>query len=127
MLLPACSQEKVAIAISGLNYTDDYIQDFTVDGYSGANIDANGGGGSFVCCVSIPARWRDGLMVTVRWKDDQDHPEKYKEQMVPIPEYTDDDIGSLVVHFYPNDVVKILVTNKTNRYPGYPFPRPHKK
>jgi len=125
--LSACTEGSVAVSLSGLNYTDNYIVDFSVNGYSGANISANGGGGSFVCCVSIPRRWSKDLKVTIRWVDDDAHPERYKEKIVAVPEYTEGDFGSLVVHFYPNDVVKVLITTKTERYPGYPYPRPAKK
>lgn len=112
------------ILISGLNYTDRHISEFTVNGYSGMNISANGGGGSFVCCVSVPAHWREGLHVTIRWYDDEDHPDHYKERTVEIPKYGPLDFGFLAVHFYEDDSVRVLVTTKTEGYPGYPHPRP---
>lgn len=125
-LLAGCNDEKVSISLSGLNYTDKNILDFTVNGYSGANIRANGGGGSFVCCVTIPNQWRDDLNVTVRWADNSAHPEHFKEKIVKVPPYADGDFGTFVVHFYPNDVVKVLVTTKTAEHPKYPYPRPNR-
>ncbi|MTV55983.1 DUF3304 domain-containing protein [Pseudoduganella buxea] len=123
-LFVGCSEEKVSISLSGLNYTDRNIINFTVNGYSGANVRANGGGGSFVCCVTIPNKWRDDLNVTVRWADNSAHPEHFKEKIVKVPPYADGDFGTFVVHFYPNDVVKVLVTTKTAEHPNYPYPRP---
>ena len=112
------------ISISGLNYTNRHISNFTVNGYSGMNIDANGGGGSFVCCVSVPVHWKEGLHVTVRWYEDEAHPDNYKEKTVEIPKYGPLDLGFLAVHFYEDDTVRVLVTTKSARYPGYPYPRP---
>lgn len=123
-LLAGCSDEKVSISLSGLNYTNKNILDFTVNGYSGANIRANGGGGSFVCCVTIPNQWRDDLKVTVRWAENSANPDQYKEKIVKVPPYADGDFGTFVVHFYPNDVVEVLVTTKTAEHPNYPYPRP---
>lgn len=125
-LFVGCSDEKVSISLSGLNYTDKNILNFTVNGYSGANVRANGGGGSFVCCVTIPNQWRDDLNVTVRWADNSAHPEHFKEKIVKVPPYADGDFGTFVVHFYPNAVVKVLVTTKTAEHPKYPYPRPNR-
>lgn len=124
IFLVGCMDESVYISLSGLNYTDDYIADFTVNGHSGANIQDNGGGGSFVCCVAIPNRWREDLSVTVRWVHSSTHSGPYKEKTVKIPPYADGDFGTLVVHFYPDDNVRVLVTTKTSEHPAYPYPRP---
>ena len=40
---------------------------FYVNGYYGSNVGREGGGGSNVCCVLLPKRWRPGLSVDVRW------------------------------------------------------------
>ena len=56
--LAACSERKSAsIELSGLNYTNTWITEFSVDGYSGHGISSNGGGGAFICCVNIPRKW----------------------------------------------------------------------
>jgi hypothetical protein len=69
--LSACSDSRDAsIELSGLNYTDSGISDFSVDGFHGAGIYPNGGGGKFVCCVNIPRKWHSGMKVTVRWPED---------------------------------------------------------
>ncbi len=108
-LFTVCKDENISISLTGLNYTGYYIIDFTANGYSGANIGPNGGGGSFVCCVSIPNRWREDLYATVKWQDDSARPETLKERIVKVPRYADGDFGSFVVHFYQNDVVRVLV------------------
>jgi hypothetical protein len=43
------------------------IDTFYVNTTYGGNVGREGGGGSITCCVELPAKWRPGLMVTVRW------------------------------------------------------------
>lgn len=43
------------------------IAGFYVNGYDGSNVGREGGGGSDVCCVLLPKKWRPGLVVEVRW------------------------------------------------------------
>jgi hypothetical protein len=124
-VLIACSETSDAdIELSGLNYTDIGISTFSVDGYHGPGIYPNGGGGKFVCCVTIPRRWHAGMKVTVRWTEDERVPGAWKERVVSVPEYTKQNMGSFVVHFYPRDIVKVLLTEKIEGHPDYPYPRP---
>lgn len=121
----ACGETSEAgVSLTGYNYTDEYISDFTVDAYSGANITPQGGGGSYVCCISIPRRWRPGLVVTVRWTKDYRDPTSWRTQLVSVPQYKPEEIGFFAAHFYRNDVVKVHVTKYANEYPGYPYPKP---
>lgn len=127
LLLIACSERSIAnIELSGLNYTNTWITEFSVNGYSGHGISLNGGGGKFMCCVSMPRKWREGMKVTVRWTEDDRVPELWKERIVDVPCYTEQDIGAFAVHFYPDDTVKVLVTTKSVTQPDYPYPRPQK-
>lgn len=124
ILVTSCGNPQASLDLCGLNYTDKLIDEFSVDGYSGANISPNGGGGKFTCCIIMPRVWRDGMTVTVRWTHDRSDPQYSMERVVPVPKYESEDLGFLAVHFYPNDLVKVLVTNKAETYPGYPYPRP---
>ena len=125
-LLGACSGSSDAtIDVSGLNYTDSAIATFSVNGYEAHGIEKNGGGGAFVCCMVVPRTWRPGMKVKIRWTQDARMPGPWKERLVTVPEYTEQDIGVFVVHFYPDDVVKVLVTMKVIGHPEYPYPRPN--
>lgn len=123
--LAACSDTSDAsMELSGLNYTDVGISTFSVNGYHGGGIYPNGGGGSFVCCVTVPRKWKRGMTVTVRWTADERLPDAWQENVVAVPEYTQQDLGAFVVHFYPDDTVKVLVTSKIEGHPDYAYPRP---
>lgn len=123
--LAACSgTDDASIELSGLNYTDIDVSTFSVNGYYGFDIPPNDGGGGFVCCVTIPRKWHAGMKVTVRWTEDERVPSSWKVQVLNVPRYEKRDIGMFVVHFYPNDVVKVLVTTKMAGHPEYPYPRP---
>lgn len=123
--LIACSDKRgVNMDLTGLNYTNAWISTFSVNGYHGGGISPNGGGGSFVCCVTVPRKWQPGMKVTVRWTNDDRVDTGWKERVVPVPEYTENDLGGFFVHFYPDDSVKVLVSTKMEGHPDYPYPRP---
>jgi len=123
--LAACDERTNAnIEVSGLNYTNTWITNFSVNGYAGHGISPNGGGGAFVCCVTIPREWRHNMMVTVRWAKDDRMPGSWKERVVEVPRYAKKDIGFFAVHFYPDETVKVLVTTRAEGHPMYPYPRP---
>lgn len=122
----ACARENdAAIDIAGLNYTNDPISTFSVNGHPGPGIYPNNGGGAFVCCVIVPRKWSAGMKVTIRWTKDERIPSLWKEQIVEVPKYATQDIGAFVVHFYPDNIVKVLVTVKMEGHPDYPYPRPN--
>jgi hypothetical protein len=98
---------------------------FSVDGYGGHVIYPNGGGGKFVCCVTIPRQWHAGMKVNVRWTKDDRVSDSWKERVADVPRYTEQDLGVFAVHFYPDDIVKVLVTTKLEGHPDYPYPRPN--
>ncbi len=127
LIFVGCQADSVSIELSAQNYTDRHISGFSVDGYGGGNVYANSGGGSFVCCINIPRRWHKGLAVTVQWSDDERNPEARKQRVVEVPEYGENDFGFLVVHFYDDDAVKVLVTTKVEGHPDYPYPRPSRR
>lgn len=62
------------------------------------------------------------MSVEVTWSDNDDDFASFKERDVEIPEYGDKDLGFLAIRFFPDDAVKVLLTNKTAEYPGYPSP-----
>ena len=68
----AAHNGAATLALVGYNYTDRYIDSFSVDGKGGGNINVsseNGGGGGIVCCVLYQPS-SEPKTVTVRWQFD---------------------------------------------------------
>lgn len=124
--LVSCGDRTAAPSVVGVNYTDQYISGFTVNGNYGANIPAYGGGNTFMCCIDVPIRWHDGLTAKVQWTADERDPAKWREAVVPIPRYEAKDTSYFAVHFYPDGTVKVLVTSMLYRHARYPLPPPTK-
>jgi len=138
LALAACSSkgrapESYSANISPYNHTGDYIHQFYVDGAGGGNSRPYGGGGSFVCCISYPAKWHSGLSAQVKWTTSSGNPrdtspeaavEHWHEKTVPIDKY---DVlgGTLNVHFLPGSEVRLIISNKgagAKDYPGPTYP-----
>ena len=133
--LAACSSKKPAAEsysanLSAYNHTEDYIHEFYVDGAGGGNSYPYGGGGSFVCCISFPAKWRAGLNATVKWTTSSGIPgdkrpdaikPRWHEKVVPIEKY-DEPGGLLNVHFLPNNEVRLIISTKRAGAKDYPGP-----
>ncbi|MDY7507712.1 DUF3304 domain-containing protein [Ralstonia wenshanensis] len=114
-----------AMSIVGYNYTDDVVEAFSVNGYPGPNVYPHGGGGKFVCCISVPQEWKPGMTVTVKWTAHRNaNPIPWNTRAVEVPRYTPDEISRFAVHFFPGDEVKVLVTTKGPGHPDYPYPSP---
>ncbi|WP_083941305.1 DUF3304 domain-containing protein [Pseudoduganella violaceinigra] len=122
ILISGCKEEMVSSGIRGFNHTKDRpIYMFTVDGSMGPDVDPESGGGAVTCCAQLPATWRPGLRVKIKWEYDrmkEEDPQLPPQSMeLEIPKYGKRG-GSLQVHFYDNHQVKVLVSNC---FPGHPF------
>jgi len=143
-----------SLGLTGYNYTNREISDFSVDGQGGGNIDVSsptGGGGGTVCCVSY-VNAKDPGSVRVRWQSDaciyqtkstisdEVHEHFYwffKEADVNIEKPVTQNPQYLEVHFYPDGSVKAAVTEhaslprlrlRQERMDRTPYPRcPHDK
>jgi hypothetical protein len=132
--LAACGKdpapETYSANISPYNHTGEYIHQSYVDGAGGGNSYPYGGGGSFVCCISYPAKWHPGLSAKVRWTTSSGDPSDkspdagvphWHEKVVPIDRY--DKPGSrLNLHFLPNGEVRLVISNMGAGAKGYPGP-----
>ncbi|MGK8207371.1 DUF3304 domain-containing protein [Burkholderia cenocepacia] len=118
--------------VSGFNYTDYYIAGFRVGSEGdefpagGPNIfpkkdgQARSGGGKFICCISIPAHWRPGMKVVIKWKVDkiQDGktPGKWYTATTEVPPYGRRTAG-FVVHFLSDDRIRIQIRDEKGILP----------
>ena len=111
--------------ISAYNHTADYIHEFYINGRWGGNARAYGGGGGFVCCIGYPREWRPDLTATVRWSTSASRNKPFtgvtwREEVVPIERY--DQLGSLNVHFLPDNKVRLIISPGSPGFPGYRGP-----
>ncbi|MBO4120784.1 DUF3304 domain-containing protein [Cupriavidus gilardii] len=130
LLAVGCSatEDQVPANLLGYNHTDRNIARFTVDGHGVASVRPHSTSG-FVCCVSVPHQWRQGLTVKVKWDDGEmsagarDYVSH--EKVVFVPKYNENDTGGqFAVHFFPGEDVKVLVTRHFPGHDRYPYPSP---
>ncbi|KVT43923.1 DUF3304 domain-containing protein [Burkholderia multivorans] len=132
--IAGCSDENESNPsdVSGYNYTDYYIAGFRVGSEGdefpagGPNIfpkkdgQARSGGGKFICCISIPAHWRPGMKVVIKWKVDkiQDGktPGKWYTATTEVPPYGPRTAG-FVVHFLSDDRIRIQIRDEKGILP----------
>jgi Protein of unknown function (DUF3304) len=116
-----------ALTIYGYNYTNQYIDQYSVNGQGGGNLfvstpASSGGGGS--CCIG----WIDGTplpqTVTVRWahgtcllkvtnsngRTREVPVPLFKEELVQLTGPIPRDPGYFEVHIYPDEHVEVAIT-----------------
>lgn len=122
---------EVSLTLTGYNYTNRYIDQFSADGQGGGNLHVSGpagGGGGSACCVGyvIGARpWK----LAVRWQADactfnegvfsngEKHHEIYsffKEAEVQMDPHIPAHPRYLEVHFYPDGHVEAAITEHSS-------------
>jgi len=125
----AARNGPVTLALVGYNYTDRYIDSFSVDGQGGGNINVSSpssGGGGIVCCV-LYQPGSEPKTVTVRWQFDACYFREassystetyntlhafYKEKKVRVTENTSGKAEYMEVHFYPDDSIQVVLTKE---------------
>lgn len=115
-------EKNYPTTLTGVHHlgSDYYINRFYINKSISDNVGEGGGGGSRVCCLSLPKKWYPGLTADVRWevihilraptRNAQETAEVegiYRAQ-VPIEPYKDS--GSFYVHFFPGKRVRIVVS-----------------
>ncbi|MDM0075018.1 DUF3304 domain-containing protein [Variovorax sp. J2P1-59] len=109
--------KKSGVAIVGVNHSQTDIAYFGL---------ATGGGGGYVdkrwpssgtsCCAVIPDIWTPGLDVRVDW---QPSLQEERSKRIAIERY--EKIGTVYVHFFDNDEIKIVVANVGAEHPDHPI------
>ncbi|WP_240669160.1 DUF3304 domain-containing protein [Dyella sp. M7H15-1] len=110
MMLSSCyaSNDRMGLDVVGYNHTDRDIGWFSVGNGGGGYLGKHEGGGGFVCCISIPRKYKPGMTITVRWGGVD---RETQEQVVEVPPYTSKDTGVFAVHFLRNGSVKVFATD----------------
>ncbi len=132
--VPQRTGEPVSLLIQGYNYTDDYIESFTVNGQGGGNIFESGplsGGGGSVCCLSYIPGTPMPIRLKVRWTSSyctvsttNQYGETYvwrrprwSEAVALVERLPEGLPRALEVHFYRDGRVEAAITQ------GYSVPR----
>ena len=136
----ATAQQKVERLTAGaqvgvVNHTSKYIYSSSIEGTpngdrpivgggSGANMSAWGSGGAGVCCASIPRVWYPGMKVLVRWNMPEGIKDVVKEKVVEVEKY--ERPGDIYLHFFPDDEVRVVISNLPGYSTAHPIPAPIK-
>lgn len=116
---------KTAPAQVGVvNHTGNYIYSASVDGAGGGGMTRWGAGNANICCASIPRVWYTGMKVRVRWNMPAHGNDVIKEKVVEVEKY--DEPGDIYLHFFPNDEIRVVVTNVYPWHPEHPISPPIK-
>lgn len=83
-----------------------------------------GAGVANICCASIPTVWHPGMKVRVVWNMPEGVKDVIKEKVVEVEKY--DEPGSIYIHVFPNDEVRVIVSNVYPIHPDHPIPPPVK-
>jgi hypothetical protein len=130
LLLSACSdarhgtEENYGAQIGIVNHTSAYIYATAVDGTSGGHAHEYSAGVGSMCCVELPHTWRPGLKFEVSWDVPIGTQHVWKSRVVEVEKY--DRPGSLYLHFFPDDSVRIVVTTWAGGSGNHPIAPPHK-
>ncbi|MBF8677158.1 DUF3304 domain-containing protein [Pseudomonas fulva] len=135
-----------ASSIYGVNHTHWAINRFSVDGRSAVDIIGPYQGGGGGCCYGAPTRWYPGLTVRVDWETGagsaRDFPgtadwpkflawekkilaqKRRHSKVVPVPDYTDQKVCGITVHFLPCDELEVTTSCYGYGSPEYPIKTP---
>ena len=117
---PATAPAQVGI----VNHTGNYIYSASVNGAGGGSMSRWGAGVANICCASIPRIWYPGMKAQVRWDMPDGHTHNVKEKIVEVEKY--EETGSVYLHFFANDEVRVVVSPVSPRNPRHPIPPPVK-
>ena len=128
LMCAACTDASSTspLQLTAYNHTSESVGSFSVEipGGSGSGsgfLGSGEGGGGFVCCVSVPTKWRPGMSISVTWNMVVNDKEETITRTVLIPEYRADDSTRLSVHFLASGGVRAFVTPYALRHQNYPF------
>lgn len=135
-----------ASSIYGVNHTHWAINRFSVDGRSAVDIIGPYQGGGGGCCYGTPEHWHPGLTVRVDWETGAgsaiDFPgygdwpkflawekkilaqKRRHSKVVPVPDYTDQKVCGITVHFLPCDEIQVTTSCYGYGTPEYPIKIP---
>ena len=76
-------------------------------------------GGIVAAGYPVPVTWTPGMKVKVRWNRPIKGEDNWIEKTTTIPRY--EKAAMLIVHFFPNDEVRVVVSNYYPESPNHPI------
>jgi len=119
---PAPDESTYGASVGIVNHTGNFIYSASVNGAGGANMSRWGAGIADVCCATVPSKWYPGTQVHVQWDMPEGSNHSYKAKYVAVERY--DEPGSVYLHFFPNDQVRVVVSRAGGTSPMHPIPAP---
>jgi len=117
------SDRFVYASVGGVNHTNRFVYEFSIDGTPGHNMRAYGSANAGTCCVGVPRVYRPGMKVTVSWNMPEGRQDVIKTKLVEVEPYTE--AGTIYAHFFPDDVVRVVVSARNGPHnPDHPIPYP---
>ncbi|MCS3472024.1 hypothetical protein M2401_005788 [Pseudomonas sp. JUb42] len=132
--------------IEAINHTHWAINRFSVDDRSGIDIIGPWQGGGGGCCYIAPKRWQPGMTVRVDWEtgsaytpgfpgfadeakyfawvDKVEAQTRKHTKEVAVPDYTDQKVCGITVHFLPCDELEVTTSCYAYGSPDYPIKTP---
>ena len=140
------AQRAHSSAIYGVNHTHWAINHFSVEGRSAIDIIGPYQGGGGGCWYIAPERWQPGVAVRVDWEtgvgSSIDFPglgdwskfldwrdavlaqRRKHSKLVSVPDYTDQKVCGITVHFLPCDDIQVSTSCYAYGSPEYPIKTP---
>lgn len=123
--------DRATAQVGIVNHTGNFIYSASFSGDEvrnggGGRMSAWGAGHANICCTSIPNVWHPGIKVTVYWNMPVGIVDVLKEKIVEVEKY--DEPGDIYLHFFPNDEVRVVVSNIAgygDKHPIAPPPDQH--
>lgn len=108
---------KSAVSVEGVNHSQITIYTFNINGGGGSNVPKRWPGSGTSCCVMIPDVWTPGLVGKVTWEPNYG---PIQTKIVPIERYSK--IGTVYVHFFDKNEVRVVVANVGAENTEHPIP-----
>jgi hypothetical protein len=129
---PEPALRYASLSLEGYNYTDRYIDTYSVNGQGGGNVRVSGpasGGGGGVCCLKflntgrarkVTVRWQHGacLFTTRSTNSPEVYPDNLHSFMKEVEVMLDEPVPAnpkyIETHFYPDGSVRVALTEEAS-------------
>lgn len=116
--------KMVSASVGIVNHTDKFVYAAGVNGAGGGTMSEYGAGHAGICCAMIPEKWYPGLTATVRVTFAVGRKLTGLSKVVEVEPY--DEAASIYIHLFPNDVVRVVVSDYGGSSTKHPIPAPKK-